>query len=152
VRFAEAIGRPDLVDKPEYAQAEDRVRNRHALAREIEAVTTSRPRAHWLRLSEAAGVPCGPILDYGEVFVDPQVRERGMVREMEHPTAGRIRVVGPAVKLSETPALLRRPSPRLGEHTEEVLREIGYSDEQIRALSASGAIVLGPVEADRGGS
>jgi len=143
-RLAQALDRPDLVDKPEYADAGDRVRNRHDLAREIETVTASRPREHWLGRLEEAGVPCGPILDYEEVFADPQVQQRGMVQEMEHPSAGRIRVVGPAVKLSETPASLRRPSPRLGEHTEEVLREMGYTDEQIRALAASGAIALGP--------
>jgi formyl-CoA transferase len=142
VRFAQAIGRPDLVEKPAYARAEDRVRNRHDLAREIEAVTGSRPREHWLKLCEEAGVPCGPILDYEEVFADAHVRARGMVQEMEHPAAGRIRVVGPAVKLSETPARLGRPSPRLGEHTEEVLREVGYDEERIRALAASGAIGL----------
>ena len=144
VRLAQALGRPDLVDKPEYADAGDRVRNRHELAREIETVTASRPREYWLGRLEEAGVPCGPILDYEEVFADPQVQQRGMVQEMEHPSGGRIRVVGPAVKLSETPASLRRPSPRLGEHTEEVLREMGYTDEQIRALAASGAIALGP--------
>ena len=114
-------------------------------------MTASRPREDWLRVLEDAGVPCGPILDYEEVFADPQVRERGIVQEMDHPTAGRIRVVGPAVKLSETPATLRRPSPRLGEHTGEVLREIGYDTEQIRVLSASGAVVLGPEES-RGGN
>jgi crotonobetainyl-CoA:carnitine CoA-transferase CaiB-like acyl-CoA transferase len=150
-RVAQALGRPDLVHKPEYADAGDRVRNRHDLAREIETVTVSRPREYWLGLLEEAGVPCGPILDYEEVFADPQVQARGMVQEMEHPSAGRIRVVGPAVKMSETPARLDRPSPRLGEHTEEVLREIGYTDEQVRALAASGAIALGPGEVSRGG-
>jgi crotonobetainyl-CoA:carnitine CoA-transferase CaiB-like acyl-CoA transferase len=141
-RFARALDRPDLVDRPEYANAEDRVRNRHRLTEEIEAVTVSRPRAHWLSRLEAAGIPCGPIFDYGEVFADPHVRERGMVQEMDHPEGGRIRVVGPAVKLSETPARLRRPSPRLGEHTAEVLREIGYPDAEIQALAASGVIAL----------
>jgi len=141
-RFAGALDRPDLVDRPEYANAEDRVRNRHRLTEEIEAVTVSRPRAHWLSRLEAAGIPCGPIFDYGEVFADPHVRERGMVQEMDHPEGGRIRVVGPAVKLSETPARLRRPSPRLGEHTAEVLREIGYPDAEIQALAASGVIAL----------
>jgi crotonobetainyl-CoA:carnitine CoA-transferase CaiB-like acyl-CoA transferase len=141
-RFARALDRPDLVDRPEYANAEDRVRNRHRLTEEIEAVTVSRPRAHWLSRLEAAGIPCGPIFDYGEVFADPHVRERGMVQEMDHPEGGRIRVVGPAVKLSETPARLRRPSPRLGEHTAEVLREIGYPDGEIQALAASGVIAL----------
>ncbi len=144
-RLAQALGRPDLVDRPEYAEAEDRVRNRRRLAEEIEAITARQPRAHWMQVLEDAGVPCGPILDYEEVFADPHVRERGMVQEMDHPEGGRVRVVGPAVKLSETPARLRRPSPRLGEHTAEVLREIGYSDAEIQDLAARGAVALGPV-------
>jgi formyl-CoA transferase len=141
-RLARALGRPALVDRPEYATAEDRVRNRHRLAEEIEAVTATRPRAHWLTLLEEAGIPCGPILDYEEVFADPHVRQRGMVQEIDHPEAGRIRVVGPPVKLSETPASVRRPSPRLGEHTAEILREIGVLDAEIEALAASGVVAL----------
>jgi len=141
-RLARALGRADLLERPEYRAAEDRVRNRRRLAEEIEAVTATRPRAHWLKLLDEEGIPCGPILDYAEVFADPQVRERGMVQEMDHPEGGRIRVVGPAVKLSETPARLRRPSPRLAEHTAEVLRELGYADAEVQALAAAGVVAL----------
>jgi formyl-CoA transferase len=143
-RLAAAIGLPELVERPEYADAGGRVRNRRRLAEEIEAVTATRPRAHWLETLDHAGVPCGPILDYQEVFADPQVRERELVQEIEHPSAGRVRVVGPPVKLSETPARIRRPSPRLGEHTAEVLREIGRTDQEIRELADGGAVGLGP--------
>jgi formyl-CoA transferase len=118
------------------------VRNRHRLAEEIEAVTVTQPRAEWMKRLDDAGIPCGPILDYGEVFADPHVRARGMVQEIDHPDCGRIRVVGPAVKLSETPARVRRPSPRLGEHTAEVLREIGYPDAEVEALAAGGVVAL----------
>jgi formyl-CoA transferase len=141
-RFARAIGRADLLDRAEYATATDRVRNRAHLIEEIEAVTQSSARTHWLAVLEEAGVPCGPILDYEEVFADPHVRARGMVQEMHHPVGGRIQVLGPPVKLSETPALLGRPSPLLGEHTAEVLQEIGYTAAQIDGLAESGVVML----------
>ncbi len=143
-RLARALGRPDLLERPEYAHATDRVKNRERLAKEIESVTTTKTRAHWLELLEKEGVPCGPILDYQEVFADPHVRERGMVQEVEHPEAGRIRVVGPAVKLSETPARVTRASPTYGQHTAEVLGELGYTPDEVRALAADGIVALGP--------
>jgi formyl-CoA transferase len=133
-----------LIDRPEYRDAESRVRNRVRLAEEIEAVTAGRPRDHWLKLLDEAGVPCGPILDYREVFEDAQVRARGIVQEVEHPEAGRVRVVGPVVRLSETPARIDRPSPRLGEHTAEVLSDLGVTDDEIRSLAAAGVAGLPP--------
>jgi formyl-CoA transferase len=143
-RLARTIGREDLLQRPEYAHATDRVRNRQRLAAEVESVTAERPRAHWLALFEREGIPCGPILDYEQVFGDPHVRARGMVAELDHPLAGRIRVVGPAVKLSETPARVQRPSPLYGQHTAEVLGELGYTADQIRALAADGVVALAP--------
>lgn len=142
-RLARAIGRPELVERPEYATDASRVQHRRQLAEEIEAVTSARPRAYWLEVLEREGVPCGPILNYAEVFSDPHVQARGMVQEMEHPVAGRIRVVGPPVKLSRTPARLSRPSPTYGQHTAEVLQELGYSEADIRRLAEAGVVALG---------
>lgn len=142
-RFTHALGLPELLDRPEYAEDRLRVQNRHQLAQEIEVVTATKPRSHWLRVLEEGGVPCGPILNYAEVFADPQVQARAMVQEMDHPVGGRIRVLGPAVKLSRTPARLNRPAPLYGEHSVEVLREIGYGDTDIQQLAAAGVVILG---------
>lgn len=143
-RFAHAIGRPDLLDRPEYRDDTGRVQNRRRLAEEIEAVTSTRPRAHWLEVLEKAGVPCGPILNYAEVFSDPHVQARGLVQEIEHPAGGRIRVVGPAIKMSATPARIHRRSPLYGEHTVEVLRELGRSNDDIGALLEDGVVEATP--------
>jgi formyl-CoA transferase len=142
-RFAHAVGLPALIDRPEYADDRRRVQNHRQLAEEIEVVTVTRPRAHWLQVLEEVGVPCGPILNYAEVFADPQAQARGMAQEMDHPVGGRIRVLGPAAKLSETPARLSRPAPLYGEHSAEILREAGYADAEIRQLAEAGVVVLG---------
>ena len=97
---------------------------------------------HWLDMLEDAGVPCGPILNYAQVFDDPHVRHRGMVQQLDHPVGGRINQLGPPVKLSATPARVRRPAPTFGQHTAEVLGELGYDQAAIKQLAAVGAVVL----------
>jgi len=141
-RFAQAIGLPELINRQEYTEDRLRVQNRHQLTQEIEVVTSTKPRSHWLNLLEEVGVPCGPIQNYAEVFADPQAQARGMVQEMDHPVGGRIRVLGPAVKLSETPARLSRPAPLYGEHSAEILREIGYADAKIQEFAKAGVVIL----------
>lgn len=139
-KFAHAIGRPELLDRSEYAEDGLRVQNRHQLTQEIESVTIQQPRSHWLAVLEEIGVPCGPISNYAEVFADPHIQARGMVQEMEHPVGGAVQVLGPAAKLSETPVRLARRSPLYGEHTAEVLAEIGCTQAEIQELEKAGVI------------
>jgi crotonobetainyl-CoA:carnitine CoA-transferase CaiB-like acyl-CoA transferase len=97
-------------------------------------------RAHWLALLEANDIPCGPINDYAQVFADPQVLAREMVVETEHPTLGHLRTLGSPIKLGSTPPEVSRRAPQLGEHTNEVLQEAGFSSDEIATLRAAGAI------------
>lgn len=139
--FCHVLGRADLLGRPEYGG----VRNRHAnaaqLAALIEGELVRQPSAYWLERLEAAGIPAGPILNYAQVFSDPHVRHRAMVQEVDHPTAGRLPVLGHPAKLSRTPAAIRRPAPLLGQHTPEVLAEAGYTGAEIEELLAAGVVL-----------
>ena len=137
-RLCELLNRAEWSDDPDYADDTARVRNKAKLAAAIETVTREQPRQHWLDLFDANGIPCGPINDYAQVFADPQVVARGMAVEVEHPTLGRIRTLGSPIKMSETPPLVGRRAPLLGEHTAEVLREEGFSDEEIARVKSWG--------------
>jgi formyl-CoA transferase len=130
-RLATLLAHPEWVRHPDYQDATERVRHRAALTAAIEAITSARPRAYWLALFEANGIPCGPINNYAEAFADRQVQARNMVVEVDHPTLGRVRTAGSPMKMSETPPRVDRRAPLLGEHTNEILREIGLSDEEI---------------------
>lgn len=126
VKLAEALGLGHLVELPAYVTDGDRVRNRAVLAAEIEKVTMTNTRAHWMQVLDAAGVPSGPILTYDEVFADPHVQARGLVVEVEHPAMGPLKGLGAPVKFSATPADPTRPAPLLGQDTEEVLGGAGW--------------------------
>jgi len=123
-RICEVLGHPEWKQAPEFVTDGMRIRNRAELAARIEAITATKPRAYWLELFDANNIPCGPINDYAQVFEDPQVIARELVVDVEHPTLGPIRALGSPIKLSETPPAVRRRAPLLGEHTEEVLREL----------------------------
>jgi crotonobetainyl-CoA:carnitine CoA-transferase CaiB-like acyl-CoA transferase len=116
------------------------VRHRDTLVPLLAAHMRQRPRADWLAALEAAKVPCGPINDFAEVFADPQVRERGMTVTVPHPHNDALELVASPMKLSATPVQLRRPPPLLGQHTDEVLEEIGIDAAARRHLREIGAI------------
>ena len=140
VRYCDAVGRPDLRDDPRFATAPERVRHRDVLVPIVVEITAGRTVAEWMDVLGAAGVPCGRIRNVAEVCTNPQLTTRGKVVEHPHPTAGRVRMIGQPIELSETPGRIDRAPPLLGEHTDEVLRAAGYTDEEIRAFRAAGAV------------
>jgi crotonobetainyl-CoA:carnitine CoA-transferase CaiB-like acyl-CoA transferase len=144
-RLCDALGHPEWASDPDYANDTLRVRHRGALIARIETITAREPCDQWLARLGAAGVPCGPIRDYAEAFPDPQVRARGMVVDITHPTLGPLRTLRSPIKMSETPLLVDRRAPLLGEHTWQVLREVGYTDEEIEAVVAECAAPRAPV-------
>ena len=128
-RLCDVLGHHEWVEAPEFKTDGLRIRHRADLASRIESITATQPRSHWLALLDANNIPCGPINDYAQVFEDPQVIARELVVTVEHPTLGPIRALGSPIKLSATPPDVRRRAPLLGEHTQEILSEIGASDE-----------------------
>lgn len=141
VRFCRVIGVPELAEDPRFKTNPLRVRNREACIGAIAPILKTRPRDEWVKLLNDDAIPCAPINTMDEVFQNPQVLHRGMLVEVEHPTAGKIRLVGTPVKYSEGGAAIRRPPPLLGQHTIEVLTEIlGYDGRRIEELKSAGVI------------
>ena len=124
-RLCEAIGRPELIDDPRFTDNPQRMANRPELVAELERALTGRDTGEWVETLLAAGVPAGPLHDVQQVVDDPHTKAREMVVEMEHPEAGTVYGLGIPVKLSATPGSVRRPAPLLGQHTEEILAELG---------------------------
>lgn len=121
VKLCAMLGVPELERDARFATNGDRVCNNDELVGLLEPRFKTKPSAHWLDLLQAAGIPAGPVLHFEEAMADPQVVARRMAVDTQHPAAGTFKTLGIPVKLSQTPGELRRPAPRLGEHTEEVL-------------------------------
>ena len=123
-KLCEVAGRRELAADPRFAKNQDRVRNRDVLVPLLEEIMKAHGKAHWLAVLEAAKVPCGAINNLAEVFADPHVSERGMVTTWQHPLRPALRLVASPIKLSATPVRTDLPPPLLGQHTDEVLREL----------------------------
>ena len=141
-RFCKAIGAPELIERPEYADGQSRSAHRKELNAELAAITSTRPSAEWIEDLNAAGVPCGPIYRVDEMAEDEQVRHLRIARPAAHPELGEIELVGQAMQLERTPQppQMRSAAPALGEHSDEVLTSLGYDDETIAALRERGVV------------
>lgn len=140
-KFCEIAGRADLATDPRFARNADRVRNRNILIPLLEQAVRERPAAFWAEQLERAGVPCGPINSIAQALSDPQIVARGLNVELPHPLAGSVSLVGTPMRMSASPPALERAPPTLGQHTDEVLRELaGIDAETLAALRARGII------------
>ena len=133
-RLARAVGKPEWLERPEFKTDPLRCKNRDALRQVIDSVLPAKTSAEWIEILNKADVPCGPINTIDQVFEDPQVKHLGIAGHIQHPVLGDIRVQNQPVKLSRTPASLPVPTPELGEHTDEILGDLGLSAAEIASL------------------
>jgi formyl-CoA transferase len=139
--FCAAAGRPELASDERFRSMPDRIRNRQALIPLVQQMLKARKSREWIDKLEAAGVPCGPINNYKEVFDDPQVQHRGLKVEMPHPLSGTMPGVASPMRFSETPVTYDVPPPLLGQHTGEVLsRVLGKDAAEIERLRTAGVV------------
>ena len=138
--FCKVLGRPELAEDPRFAKGPVRYQNRHALIPLIEEITEQETSRHWVEVLQESGVPCGLLQTYDQVFNDPHLNARNFFPEAPHTRLGAVKQVASPMRFSETPTRMDRAGPLLGEHSSEVLLELGYDPEQIRALYAAKVI------------
>lgn len=136
----EVIERPDLMEDPRFVTNLERGANVEALEEVLESILGERDRAWWLQRCDQAGVPAGPINDFDEAMHDEHYLARGMVQEVDHPVMGRMKTIGFPIKFSATPLDVRLPAPLFAQHTDEVLLELGLSEDELTELREKGAV------------
>lgn len=146
-RFCDAVGRADLAADPRFRSNEMRTANWVALDEILQSITRQRTTAQWVAALEARGVPHSRVNTIDQVVNDPNLEHRGMIAEVDQPGIGPIRIAGSPFRLSETPGAVRGPAPLLGQHTEQVLREVlGYSADRVRDLVETEAVHVGETD------
>lgn len=139
-RLCRALGDEDLITDPDYATGQARSDNRDALNERLNALTQKKPSAVWVKILNQAGVPCGPIYDIDEMFNDPQVKHLGMAAPITHSALGPIEIVSQAASLSRTPFRIHSATPELGEHTDEILDDLGIKAADVSSLKERGIV------------
>lgn len=139
-RFFEIAGRPDLAADARYTTSEGRIANIDELYVLFSDIMLTRTSAEWVKVLTDADIPVAPLLRGEDLFDDPHIRATGLLREIEHPSEGRMRQVGFPVEFGKTPGSIRRQAPRLAEHTADVLCEAGYGPDEIKALVDAGVV------------
>jgi crotonobetainyl-CoA:carnitine CoA-transferase CaiB-like acyl-CoA transferase len=134
VKFVEQLDMPALAEEERFSTNTNRLKNREELIRVVSDRMKARTAAEWQQKLQQAGIPNGPINDMQALFNDPQVLERNMIVEMDHPTAEKIKLVGSPLKFSRTPVEARRHPPLFGEHTQEVLQQLGYTQSEVEEM------------------
>jgi formyl-CoA transferase len=138
--LCKAIEREDMLSSPDFKGGKKRAENRKQLNAAIEEALRKKTSADWIEILNKAGIPCGPIYNVGEVFADPQVRYLGIATPVEHPKLGRYDVLANAAVLSRTPARVATATPEIGEHTDEILKELNYNAAEIAKLRQGGVV------------
>ncbi|HEC40358.1 MAG TPA: CoA transferase [bacterium] len=132
--LCKAIGLEKAIDDPKFATNAKRIENREEIVKVISDIIITKNGEEWLKILTDAGVPCGPIYTMDKIFTDPQVLHRQMLKELDHPKVGKVKVIGVPIKLSDTPGEVKTAPPILGQHTQEILTELGFSDQDIKKL------------------
>ena len=138
--FCRAAEKPEWLEDPRFQNTAGLVRHAKERLDMMGEVVAERPSEHWLSVLDAADVPCAPVLGREDVHLHPQVQANGIIIEGEHPVAGLVRQTRPPERMDDTPSEIRRPAPTLGQHTGEVLRELGLADEEITRLARAGIL------------